>query len=85
MEISPCCKPSITPCRQRERMGSASVTFEQAWHVTPWCSLELPQVASGSRGGTEQPTWLVPRVSSHRDRAKPARPFLSVPLPSVAW
>lgn len=51
------------------------------------CTLEQPGAVPGGlrwQRGTE-PTWLVPRVSSHRDRAKPAHPFLSVPLPSIAW
>lgn len=51
-------------------------------------TLVQPGAASGGlrqQGDTEWPTWLVPRVSSHRDRAKSAHPFLSVPLPSIAW
>lgn len=45
MKISMCYRPSITPCRKQERMGSASVTFEQ-----PLYTLVQPGDTSGSRG-----------------------------------
>lgn len=80
MEMSMCCKPSITPCRKQERMGSAAVTFEQ-----PLYTLVHPGAASGGRGHRAAHLAGATGEQSHRDRAEAAHPFPSVPLPSVAW